>query len=60
MLPDLGQQRLCWDLNGLLRDEANNGDGGRGRRSLQEPAWDAETLHDPSGEVRVRYTRMSF
>lgn len=30
MLPDLGQRSLCWDLNGLLRDEANNRDGGRG------------------------------
>lgn len=61
MLPDLGQQSLCWDLNGLLGDEANNRDGGRGSYSLRESVWDAETLHqDPSGGVRVRYTRMSY
>lgn len=54
MLPDLGQQSLCWDLNGLLRDEANNRDGGRGRHGLQESVQDTETLHqDPSGGVRV-------
>lgn len=52
MLPDLGQQSLCWDPNGLLGDEANNRDGGRGSHSLRESVWDAETLHqDPSGVI---------
>lgn len=35
MLPDLGRRSLCWDLDGLLAEEAallaSRRDGGRGK-----------------------------
>lgn len=59
MLPDLGQQSLCWDR--LLADEAtvlaNRGDERRGNACSQFGKLKLNRF-PPTGRVRIKYTRM--
>lgn len=66
MLPDLGQQSLCWD--GLLADEAtvmaNRRDGRRWGGGARSAAVSLGNLNltsfyrEPTGRVRIKSMRM--